>query len=211
MGNGLADLFRSTAEKAGCRVGRAGSLEEAFGQVLDLCLSKKACEILVSGCDLPLSGAAEELCLTKVERIIAAPGLGGKDLDTLARLCRESGVALITQGLRGHLGGIDIGLTWADAAIAETGSLVLDSTSEELRLATMISEIHVVLLSLDRIYPSLADYPVPAGGRSPSYFAHISGPSRTADIERVLTIGVHGPLELHVLLFDNRQDKEGRP
>jgi L-lactate dehydrogenase complex protein LldG len=210
MGNGSADLFRRTAEKAGCRISHAGSLEEAFGQVLDLCLSKKACEILVSGCDLPLSGAAEALCLTKGERIIAAPGFDGDDLGTLERLCRERGVALVTHGLRGHLGGIDIGLTWADAAIAETGSLILDSTSEELRLATMISEIHVVLLPQDRIHSRLEEYPVHAGGRSPSFFAHISGPSRTADIERVLTVGVHGPLELHVLLLDGHPG-EGSP
>ena len=102
--------------------------------------------------------------------------------------------------------GIDEAVVEADYGIAETGTLVIDSTQEDLRLATMISEIHVALLTVESIVDSAADIErqlqsmMQAEG---NYTAMITGPSRTADIERVLALGVHGPLQLYVLLIGN--------
>lgn len=138
---------------------------------------------------------------------IAAPGLGRVDADALAALkalCEESGLTLLTENLRGAIGTLHTGFTIADHAIAETATLVQDSSSEDLRIATMLSEIHVAVLPASRIRPDamaleaeLRDSLLAA----PRYLAFISGASRTADIERVLTIGVHGPQELHVLVL----------
>jgi L-lactate dehydrogenase complex protein LldG len=97
-------------------------------------------------------------------------------------------------------------LTGANFGIAATGTVVLESTDEAVRIATTLPEKHFVLLDPRKILAT-ADEAVPLLGdfhkqMPQAYLAYISGPSRTADIERVLTIGVHGPAELHILLLE---------
>lgn len=96
------------------------------------------------------------------------------------------------------------GVTFCNFAMADTGTVVLDSTDEEIRLATTLPEVHFVIVDPEKI---LEDNLAAAGpmtsmhtGNEPRFVAYITGPSRTADIERVLTIGCHGPRELHILL-----------
>lgn len=137
---------------------------------------------------------------------IAAPGLDEKDRKDLEALCNENGLTLFAQNLRDHLREIHTGLTVAEWGIAETATLVQVSSSEDLRIATMLSETHVALLSRSRIKPDVMELEPELSRimKTPStYLAFISGASRTADIERVLTIGVHGPQELHVLVLDD--------
>jgi Uncharacterized conserved protein len=108
--------------------------------------------------------------------------------------------------MRDHLGGVDIGFTLADFGIAETGTLVINSNSEELRLATMIAEFHVAVLPQSKIRETSRDLEAELAALTsvqPSYTAFVTGASRTADIERVLALGVHGPLELHILLLED--------
>ena len=187
-------------------VATVSSMEEALAYVADTCANKDACQILVSGCEAPLSDTAEALCGTKQQKIICAPGLPEADVAALAALCEPQGIAVITSGMREHLGGIDIAFTLADAAIAETGTIVLRSANEELRLATMIAETHIALLPASRIAATSYDLEpqLTEWMGSADYTAFISGPSRTADIERVLALGVHGPLELHILIWEGK-------
>ncbi len=115
--------------------------------------------------------------------------------------------------LRRYLAGIDVALTVADYGIAETGTLVLDSSSEDLRLATMLSEVHVAVLPLSRLRPTALDLAGDLRARMaapPNYLSFITGASRTADIERVLALGVHGPLAVHILLWEDRPCKSPR-
>jgi L-lactate dehydrogenase complex protein LldG len=97
-------------------------------------------------------------------------------------------------------------LTYADWGIAETGTLVMDACSENLRIATMLSDIHVAVLPAEKIKPTSEALENKLNnelkGNSASYIAFITGASRTADIERVLAIGVHGPIELHILIME---------
>ncbi|MGO9313501.1 MAG: LUD domain-containing protein, partial [Syntrophobacteraceae bacterium] len=86
---------------------------------------------------------------------------------------------------------------------------VMDSTSEDFRIATMLCETHVAILPGSKIVQdamSLENELTSAMKAAPRYFAFISGASRTADIERVLTIGVHGPQELHLLIVKGTSD-----
>lgn len=89
--------------------------------------------------------------------------------------------------------------------VAETGSVALASPEWHERLSSMLPPVHVVLLPADRLVPGLdavGDWLRAATTRQPPlrYASLVTGPSRTADIERVLTIGVQGPRVLHVLL-----------
>jgi L-lactate dehydrogenase complex protein LldG len=135
---------------------------------------------------------------------LAAPGWDPATLPVLQDFCRDAGVELLTANLREEASRLHTGLTLADWGLAETGTLVLESSSEDRRLATMLTETHVAVLPASRLQPEVGAI---AGEMNalmqspPRYLAFITGASRTADIERVLTLGVHGPLELHLLLL----------
>jgi L-lactate dehydrogenase complex protein LldG len=103
--------------------------------------------------------------------------------------------------------GIDEAVVEADYAIAETGTVVIDSEDEKLRLATCLAEKLTVLVEASRIKEKLEDIVEFMDERSRkqnAYIAFITGASRTADIERVLTIGVHGPKEMRVIIVEDR-------
>lgn len=101
----------------------------------------------------------------------------------------------------------EVAVSSAIAAIADTGSLLLELTDPTTRSATALPPVHAVFLNRSAIVPTLADLGeivrtrLAAAGSA--YLSITTGPSRTADIERVLTIGVHGPRELHVLLMED--------
>lgn len=203
--NPLVDRLKEKAGLVSADVRSVASMDEALAYVADVCANKDACQILVSGCAEPLSETAATLCETKQQKIICAPAMSADEVAKLRSLCDERGIAVITNGMRDRLGGIDIALTMADAGIAETGTIVLRSSNEEVRLATMIAETHIAILPASVIVadsydlePKLVEWMQRA-----DYTAFITGPSRTADIERVLALGVHGPLELHILVLED--------
>jgi L-lactate dehydrogenase complex protein LldF len=97
---------------------------------------------------------------------------------------------------------IKAGITGALAGIAETGTLVIQSGDGQPLTASLLPEIHIAVLRASDILPSVeAALGLPEIAKSPSVVL-VSGPSRTADIEMTLTIGVHGPGELHVFVID---------
>jgi len=203
----MVDLFKEKAKLVSAVVSEVSTYKEAFEYCVDLCDRKEACQLLISGCEQPLSAKAEDLCDEKQQKIIAAPGLKESHVTELNHLAAAKDIQLITEDLRKHLAGIDMSLTFIDYGIAETGTLVLDSSSEEVRLATMISEVHIALLPESKIRQNAyaLEEELKINMLSyPNYTAFITGPSRTADIERVLALGVHGPLELHILLLKDK-------
>ena len=99
----------------------------------------------------------------------------------------------------------DVGVTRAQAGIAETGTLVLDSSVERNRLVSLVPPIHIAILDASRVYQTLAETlsALQSGEEVSSAITFITGPSRTADIELTLAIGVHGPQELYVIINQN--------
>lgn len=200
------ERFKQKAELVSAVVREMKSTQAAFDYSLDLCVRKEACQLLVSGCEEPLSNAAEDLCELKQEKVLAAPLLPPEHVETLKGMCADRGIRLVTEDLRRHLAGVDVGLTFIDFGIAETGTLVLDSSDEDVRLATMVSEVHIGLLPRSKIRATAEELEQELRGYMqtvPNYLAFITGASRTADIERVLALGVHGPLELHILILED--------
>ncbi len=101
-------------------------------------------------------------------------------------------------------GRADIGLSTAEWAVAETGSVVITSGPGKGRTVTLLPPVHVAAVPADRILPNVADAIrlYAEHGRLPANISFHTGPSRSGDIEQSLTIGVHGPAEMHVLLVE---------
>ncbi|HWQ55250.1 MAG TPA: lactate utilization protein [Bryobacteraceae bacterium] len=104
--------------------------------------------------------------------------------------------------LRELCANLEVGITGADYALADTGSLVMFSSPDEARMISLLPPAHIAVVPRDRILTGLDELfslePLPAA-RSSSMVL-ITGPSRTADIEQILVRGVHGPGELHVIV-----------
>ena len=96
----------------------------------------------------------------------------------------------------------DLGITGAQWAIAETGTLVLESESERHRLTSLVPPIHVCILEAKQIRQTLGEILGILQKDLSRTITFITGASRTSDIELTLAIGVHGPGELHVILID---------
>ena len=98
--------------------------------------------------------------------------------------------------------GFDVGISATQTAIAETGTLVLDSAREKHRLVSLVPPVHIALVNASRICATLSQALAMLQNSqelSPAV-TFVTGPSRTADIELTLTIGVHGPQELYVIV-----------
>src|SRR5262245_34126567 len=129
-----------------------------------------------------------------------------------ARRCRDAeGVSLVDEfaanaaavGCHVHRGKAPsiegAGISTAIYGLADTGSVVL-SSSVEPRAQSLLPDVHVTLLEEDLILPGLDELFAALGGDLPSALAIVAGPSRSADIEQKLAVGVHGPREVHVVL-----------
>lgn len=96
-----------------------------------------------------------------------------------------------------ELFGIDAALTGVDLGIAETGSILLGTEEGAGHLVSLVAEIHVALVWPDQIEADLLDWT-----RNHAGAILISGPSKTADIEIKLVVGVHGPGQLHLIVVE---------
>lgn len=109
--------------------------------------------------------------------------------------------------LKGLAFSADLGITGVTYAIAETGTCVVTPRKGVARMTSLAPPALVVLVEAEQVLATLDDYFAltrlayhKSRGRVPNYVNFISGPSRTADIEQTLTIGVHGPGEVHMVL-----------
>ena len=106
---------------------------------------------------------------------------------------------------RAALAGCALGVTVADLAVAETGTVAQLARPFRPRAISLLPPAHLVVLSEDRIVTAMDDLLQAAAadvGGPAGYMALVTGPSRTADIEKVLTIGVHGPGRLAVAIVE---------
>ncbi len=120
--------------------------------------------------------------------ITALPGVqsGFREEPELRRLCVTA----------------DFGITSADYALADTGTLVMLSSGEEARMISLLPPVHLAVLPKERILTGLDELlsVVPLPAERSSSMVLITGSSRTADIEQILIRGVHGPGEIHVVV-----------
>jgi L-lactate dehydrogenase complex protein LldG len=100
-----------------------------------------------------------------------------------------------------------LGFTTVDAAVAESGTLVIAHRKEQPRLVSLAPLVHIALVRMDQLVPVYEDLPGKGilGETLPSQTTLISGPSMTADIQATPFKGMHGPKRLIVLLLDQDQ------
>lgn len=110
--------------------------------------------------------------------------------------------AILGQAPRANLAMADVGVTGCDAAVAETGSLVMFSAPGRSRAVSLLPPFHIALVERHRLCFSMAEvfdtYRDRLDGAASCTF--ITGPSRTADIELTLTLGIHGPGKVAVII-----------
>ncbi len=106
---------------------------------------------------------------------------------------------------KNELATCDAGITSADFAIADTGTLAFLSGKGLSRSVSLLPPLHIAIVPINALVEDLDTVlaQVLDAGEMPSCLTLVTGPSRTADIEQVLTIGVHGPCALHVILLKN--------
>ena len=179
-----AELWKQRSIAIAATVKEVASVDEALQYALELCQAAEPHEQLM--------GAEPE----RKGNILAAPGLPAEQAEILRKGCEEKGLVFV-----------EVGVAWAACGLADTGTCVVESTNEDIRLATMLPETSVLLIRRSTILPGNENGAEVLqkffGKAEPEFLAFISGPSRTADIERVLTLGVHGPLYLHAVLIND--------
>lgn len=188
----LVNHFEATARLRNWNVFRSANFEEAVGHIADLAVrlgvSQAARSKQAVFADLAIDTALQN---AGVELFIAAQGV--PDDRSLVRS------EIIESGL---------GITGADYAVAETGSVVVLPRKGMSRLVSLVPPVHLAIVRAKDVVESLddvflfqrQDY-LQNGGDMGSYLNFITGPSRTADIEMKLVIGVHGPREVHLVLL----------
>ncbi|MDR1577221.1 MAG: lactate utilization protein [Deltaproteobacteria bacterium] len=189
------ELFAAKAKPVSILVSEADSLERALDLAVSVCEKKPLAHLL-------LPDAAPDSARKKT---LAAPGLDETSWNYLAEAGAKKGFEMIRGGLRNYLAGVDVTISVADLGVADTATCVLECPKEDDRLATMICETHVIALAKSKIVANSYEaesFLERALAKERNYTAFISGASRTADIERVLTLGVHGPLELHLVMIE---------
>lgn len=113
----------------------------------------------------------------------------------------QSGI-MDRERLRELCASCDVGVTSADYALADTGTLVMLSSAQEARLISLLPPAHLAIVPAERILSGLDELftLLPNPAEQTSAMALITGPSRTADIEQILVRGVHGPGEITVVV-----------
>lgn len=110
----------------------------------------------------------------------------------LARL-RETGITLADPDDRDAAFEAEAGITGVTLAVAETASICLPSGGHHRRLASLAVPVHIGVVRADQIVPDLLDFAAQWPADAPSSMVLVSAPSKTADIELALVMGVHGP------------------
>ena len=120
----------------------------------------------------------------------------------IKKIVNERSVVTVNQG---DVATADVGINFADYALADTGSLVFLSESRESRLISLLPPVHIAIVARHRILSGLDELftLVPHPAANSSSMVIVTGPSRTADIEMRLVRGVHGPGEVHAIIVED--------
>jgi L-lactate dehydrogenase complex protein LldG len=189
--NELIDRFTAEATAVGAHIHLAANETRCVELIAEICSTAGSAELATSGSDF-------------IARLNLVDRIGPHGLAVFS-----PAVAPIShEDLIARLALCGAGVTTVDYAIAETGTIVLSNIEKHALLVSLLPPLHLAILrssqiaaSLDEVIQNIGRQKIcaPAEARSVTL---ITGPSRTSDVELVLSIGVHGPKELHVIILD---------
>lgn len=172
----LVDLFIANAENLGCDIYQPTTSREASDVVIGLWGDDHKI----------LAWDYEHIPLVGLQEMIEAAGVVAPPRDPNVR----------------------VGITGVDAALAATGSVVLLSGRGKHRLTSLLPLVHIAVVKRTQIIADMEAWVAAQRKAGLKQFRQtaramiISGPSRTADIAMQLTMGMHGPAEMHIILVD---------
>jgi L-lactate dehydrogenase complex protein LldG len=187
----LLEQFTAEATAVGANVSTVPSRELIAGRVIEICRRAAATQVAISGSEL--------LTQCSLKWHLEQNGFATTHVSSYEGRKKEE---LVT-----HLATRQVGITSVAHAIAETGTVALTSDEDQALLVSLLPPIHIAVIRNSQIKQSLSavldDLARDSIGRTdPCRSAtFITGPSRTADVELTLTIGVHGPKELHLIIL----------
>ena len=195
MSASLIEQMVQSADEAGWKVHRTDNFEESAELIVSICKNHNAKSVLRSAhsvlTDIPLDSA-----LTASGTVLEVTEHSSKS--TTQQIQASKAAAF----------NADVGITGVDYAIAETGTVVLHPRAGVSRLLSLAPPTHIavlrsgdVLASLDELFAIQRDDFL--NGQLQGSMNLISGPSKTADIEGTTVTGIHGPLEVHLIIIEN--------
>ena len=236
----LIEKFSEEATKAGAQVYKTATPGEALA-VIEKILRQKEARLIVKSKsmvseEIGLNRFLEEKGFKVVETDlgewivqlarerpshITAPALHKTKEEVAELLSKHLGrpvppdikemVKIARQELRQFFIEADAGISGANLAVAESGTLVLVSNEGNARLVTSLPPVHIALITAEKFVETLEQATTlikalitgSAGLKMTSYVSFITGPSKTTDIEKEQVTGVHGPEEVHIVILDN--------
>lgn len=211
----------------GCHVSIANNAQEARGQILGILAGVKKVVIsknpIFSEIELApfLEAQSVEIIRTDLgERLSASEIDVHPWIATInTPILDQEAIHRIKEEIREQASHTDYGLTGADAIIAQNGTIALLESEGNVRFTSNLPYNHIAVVGIEKIVPTLDDALTVCRASSVyglgkdllNYISFISGPSRTADIEFKMVLGMHGPKEVYVILVDNgRLDASAR-
>ena len=180
MGSSLFPEFEKRAQAAAAEIFRVKTAVEAQEIVANLAKFTNTKKVVIA--DSPLQQAA---------------GINEK--------LKSMDIAVYTDvaDISEHAESADIGISTIEFGIAETGSVCMDGYAFESRLVSMLPPLHIAFMNTNNVTLGVTEaFEIISKVYDNGYISFITGPSRTSDIERVLTIGVHGPSRFVVIAID---------
>jgi iron-sulfur cluster protein len=236
----LIQRFTEEATKAGAHVYQAPTPQEALDIILRIAQENKArlivkAKSMVSeeinlnnvleknGFEVVETDLGEWIIQLAKERPshITAPALHKTKEEIAELLSRHLGrpvpadareiVRIAREEMRGYFTRADIGISGANLAIAESGTLTIISNEGNARLVTTLPPVHIALVTAEKFVENLEEATAliktltiaNSGRKITAYVSFITGPSSTTDIEKERIVGVHGPGEVHIIILDN--------
>lgn len=236
--------FTEEAKKAGAQVYLASTPSQALNQIEKIARQNKAklivkAKSMVSE-EIKLNDFLEQKGYKVVETDlgewivqlakekpshITAPALHKTKEEVAEILSRELNIPIPAEAkeivrvarekMRDYFMRADIGISGANLAIAESGTIMIISNEGNARLVTTLPPVHIALITTEKFVETLEQATTLAkaltlassGYKLTAYVSFITGPSRTTDVEKELVIGAHGPKELHIIILDNERLK----
>ncbi|MCP4623067.1 MAG: hypothetical protein GY850_05995 [bacterium] len=187
MNGKIIEQFQKKHESLAGIVHLVSGVNEAVDQVFSILQDKEAGKVAIAQLPEDVGQNIEQQCIENGMELLKPPFNNDdlpKTFDT-----------------------IQVGISWAAFAIAETGAIVEFATDDAMRLVTALPLVHISLVRASDFVATLKEAAPPIRNfyeenSLNATVSFISGPSRTADIEMRLILGVHGPAETHVILVN---------